>query len=104
MRFDRRVTFLKDDSHYDPKIHGYTDGDIEIATYPANVTDVGINKSVQVFGDYKHRALVIRTYYEPPKDWKYLTLDGDEKKYVLNTVREPLKYFTLIVGETSGDN
>ena len=80
--------------------HKYVGGDEELLTLPANVTDVGVEKSAQIFGDYKHRALVIRTVYEPPKQWGYLKLDGDSRKYVLNTYRKPLKYFTLIVGET----
>lgn len=103
MRFDRLVTFHSTaERHYDPKKHGYVGGDNELATLTANVTDVGTNKSVQLFGDYKHRALVVRTIDEPPKQWNYLTIDGDSRKYVLNTSREPLKYFTLIVGETNG--
>lgn len=101
MIFDRQVTFYDTgEEHYDPKQHKYVGGDEELVTLPANVTDVGVEKSAQVFGDYKHRALVIRTVYEPPKQWGYLKLDGDSHKYVLNTYRKPLKYFTLIVGET----
>ena len=90
MIFDRQVTFYDTgEEHYDPKQHKYVGGDEELVTLPANV-----------FGDYKHRALAIRTIYEPPEQWGYLKLDGDSRKYVLNTYRKPLKYFTLIVGET----
>lgn len=103
MIFDRIVTFHDTaEEHYDPKTHGEAGGDKVVATLPANVTDMGVNKSVKLFGDYKHRALVIRTAYEPPKQWGYLTVDGDKRHYVLNTSREPLKCFTLIVGETNG--
>ena len=101
MIFDRQVTFYDTgEEHYDPKQHKYVGGDEELVTLPANVTDVGVEKSAQIFGDYKHRALAIRTVYEPPKQWGYLKLDGDSRKYILNTYRKPLKYFTLIVGET----
>lgn len=104
MIFDRQVTFYDTtERHYDPKKHGYVGGGSKPVTLPANVTDMGVNKSAQLFGDYQRRALVIRTIYEPPRHWGYLALDGDSRKYVLNTYRKPLKYFTLIVGERSNE-
>ena len=105
MIFDRYVTFHdKSGRKYDPKQHKYVGSDSQIMRLRANVTDVSTDKSVQLFGDYKHRALVIRLTKEPPQKWSYLTLDGDPKQYALNTMRKPLKYYTLIVGETNGQN
>ena len=103
MIFDRYVTFHdKSNRKYDPKQHKYVGDDTKVVKLRANVTDLGTEKSVQLFGDYKHRALVIRLTKDPPEKWSYLTLDGDSKKYVLNTMRTPLKYYTLIVGESDG--
>lgn len=99
MIFDRVVKFYDStEKHYDPKQHGYVGGDKVVSTLQANVTDVGTVKSVQLFGDFKQNSLVVRLYTAPPK-WSYLTIDGNEKKYVLQTMRKPLKGYTLIVGE-----
>lgn len=102
MRFDHVIKFYdKSERHYDPKTHGYVGGEKLVSILHGNVTDVGTVKSVQLFGDYKQNSLVIRLYAAPPK-WSYLTIDDGTQKYVLQTMRKPLKLFTLIVGESNG--
>lgn len=102
MRFDHVIKFYdKSGRHYDPKTHGYVGGEKLVSALHGNVTDVGTVKSVQLFGDYKQNSLVIRLYAAPPK-WSYLTIDDGKQKYVLQTMRKPLKLFTLIVGESNG--
>ena len=102
MRFDHVIKFYdKSERRYDPKTHGYVGGEKLVSMLHGNVTDVGTVKSVQLFGDYKQNSLVIRLYAAPPK-WSYLTIDGGKQKYVLQTMRKPLKLFTLIVGESNG--
>ena len=102
MRFDHIIKFYdKFERHYDPKTHGYVGGERLVSALHGNVTDIGTVKSVQLFGDYKQNSLVIRLYAAPPK-WSYLTIDDGTQKYVLQTMRKPLKLFTLIVGESNG--
>lgn len=102
MRFDHVIKFYdKSERHYDPKTHGYVGGEKLVSMLHGNVTDVGTVKSVQLFGDYKQNSLVIRLYAAPSK-WSYLTIDNGTQKYVLQTMRKPLKLFTLIVGESNG--
>lgn len=102
MRFDHVIKFYdKSERHYDPKTHGYVGGEKLVSMLHGNVTDVGTVKSVQLFGDYKQNSLVIRLCAAPPK-WSYLTIDDGTQKYVLQTMRKPLKLFTLIVGESNG--
>lgn len=102
MRFDHVIKFFdKPERHYDPKTHGYVGGEKLVSALHGNVTDVGTVKSVQLFGDYKQNSLVIRLYAAPPK-WSYLTIDDGTQKYVLQTMRKPLKLITLIVGESNG--
>ena len=102
MRFDHVINFYdKSERHYDPKTHGYVGGEKLVSALHGNVTDVGTVKSVQLFGDYKQNSLVIRLYAAPPK-WSYLTIDDGTQKYVLQTMRKPLKLITLIVGESNG--
>lgn len=102
MRFDHVIKFYdKSERHYDPKTHGYVGSEKLVSALHGNVTDIGTVKSVQLFGDYKQNSLVIRLYAAPPK-WSYLTIDDGTQKYVLQTMRKPLKLFTLIVGESNG--
>lgn len=102
MRFDHVIKFYdKSERHYDPKTHGYVGGEKPVSVLHGNVTDVGTVKSVQLFGDYKQNSLVIRLYAAPSK-WSCLTIDDGKQKYVLQTMRKPLKLFTLIVGESNG--
>lgn len=101
MRLDHKITFWLSDDRYDPETHEY--GKVtKVAEAMANVTEVGVDRSVQVFGKYDHNAKVIR-FVEPVKNkWSYLTFDDGDQKYVMQTSRVPLKNTTLIVGESDG--
>lgn len=99
MRLDHEVTFWLDDEEYDPQTHQY--GDVKkVATAVASVTDMGTDKSVQLFGNYAQKAKVIRLAEPVTVNWSYLTIDDDATHYALNTSRNPLQNATLIVGET----
>lgn len=105
MIFDHKVVFVsKANRKYNPRTHQYEGEAVTSKPYRANITDVGANRSVQLFGNYQQRAKTIRLTKEPPKSWDYLTIDGDDTAYVLQTMREPLKYYSLIVGESNGKN
>ena len=95
------VYFLKGNAPEIISVDGYVGGEKLVSMLHGNVTDVGTVKSVQLFVDYKQNSLVIRLYAAPPK-WSYLTIDDGKQKYVLQTMRKPLKLFTLIVGESNG--
>lgn len=99
MRLDHEITFWTDDEEYNPKTHEYGDQK-KVATAAASVTDMGTDKSVQLFGNYAQKAKVIRLADPITVNWSYLTIDDDATRYVLNTARDPLKNATLIVGET----
>ena len=99
MRLDHEVTFWTDDEEYNPKTH--EDGEPkEVASAAASVTDMGTDKSVQLFGNYAQKAKVIRLVEPITVNWSYLTIDDDATRYALNTSRDPLQNATLIVGET----
>lgn len=103
MRMDSIVEFhTLEKAHYDPHKHGYVDGEDTVIKTPANVTDVGTDRSAQVLGNLNANSKVVRTYEEPPAKWNYLLIDGHVTKYRLVTQRKPLKLFTLIVGEDNG--
>ena len=99
MRLDHEVTFWIDDEEYNPQTHQY--GDVKkVATAAASVTDMGTEKSAQLFGNYAQKAKVIRLTEPITANWSYLTIDDEATHYALNTARAPLQNATLIVGET----
>ena len=72
-----------------------------VATIYGNVTDMGVDRAVQVFGNYNHQSKILRLESTMPKSWSYLTIDGDTAKYRMQTSRKPLKGNTLIVGDSN---
>ena len=71
MRLDHEVTFWLDDEEYNPQTHQY--GDVKkVATAVASVTDMGTDKSAQLFGNYAQKAKVIRLVEPITVNWSYL--------------------------------
>lgn len=103
VRMDSLVCFYSATNRkYNPRTHQYEGGPEMVAELPANVTDVGTDRSVQVLSNLNANSRVVRTYEEPPANWDYCLIDGHVTKYRLVTQRKPLKLFTLIVGEDNG--
>lgn len=100
MRYDISITFIKDstDSHYDPDLGEWIEDEPTVTVTDANVTDLGTNRSVALFGDIKQGAVVVRTqplFLVP--EWDSIEIDG--KSYQLTTARQPLDRNSLIVEE-----
>ena len=62
MRYLDEVTFIKEspDSHYDPDLGEWVEKEQTQAVFSANITDIGTDRSVKVFGDIKKGAKVMR--------------------------------------------
>lgn len=100
MRMDSKISFYSDSKRrYNPHTSKYDGGTELVATRYGNVTDVGTNRSVELFGKYDRRAKTIRFSEPVTVSWSYLTIDDSSVKYRLNTERRPLKGVSLIVGE-----
>lgn len=99
MRLNHEITFWLDDEEYNPKTHECGNKKV-VAVAAASITDMGTDKSVQMFGNYAQKAKVIRLAEPITVNWSYLTIDDDATHYALNTARNPLQNATLIVGET----
>ena len=100
MRLTNEVKFYNQtERHYNPNTSQYEGGEMLVDTVMANVTDVGTNRSVELFGKYDANSKVVRLIEPIDKVWSYLTIDDDSTRYVLQTTRQPLKNTTLIVGE-----
>ena len=102
MRFDNEIKFYSESQqHYDPETSDYV-GDIElIDTIFANVTDIGIDRGMALFGKMDTGSKIIRLINLPKGAWSYLTIDDDPKHYVLRSQIDH-HHYSLIVGENHG--
>jgi hypothetical protein len=100
LRYDTSITFIKDstDSHYDPELGEWVDGEAKRTGTVANVTDLGTERSVKVFGDVREGAKVIRTMplFSLP-EFGHIEIDG--KTFKETTARNPSGRHSLIVQE-----
>lgn len=104
MRYLEEITFVTEkNSYYDPELGEYVPGEIVRLGTSANVTDLGTDRSAEVFGDIKQGAKVIRLQplFDIPDIWGYIEIDG--KPYELTTDRQPIGRHTLIVQEVTVD-
>ncbi|MGX2944217.1 hypothetical protein [Enterococcus alishanensis] len=101
MRYTTEISFVLPaaDDYYDPELGEYVEGEPDITNTLANVTDLGTNRSVTIFGDIKQGAKVIRTQplFLVPEKWRYIQVGN--KNYQLTTARCPLERNSLIVEE-----
>ena len=101
MRMNHVIRFYTQNTGYNPATGRHDNSAKLVATIYANVTDMGVDRSVQVFGNYNHQSKILRLESAMPKSWAYLTIDGDTAKYRMQTSRKPLKGDTLIVGDSN---
>lgn len=100
MRYDTKVLFIKngEGSHYDPNLGEWIENEPTVTVADANVTDLGTNRSVALFGDIKQGAVVVRTqplFLVP--EWDSIEING--KSYKQTTSRKPLERNSFIVEE-----
>lgn len=102
MRYDTSITFIKDsaDSHYDPDLGEWLEDEPTATITDANVTDLGTERSVKVFGDVREGAKVIRTMplFSLP-EFDHIEIDG--KTFKETTARNPSGRHSLIVQEVA---
>lgn len=99
MRYEQTIVFAAEGkSYYDPDKHGYVEEPETREKASANVTDLGTNRSVQLFGDIKQGAKVIRLYpsFDVP-NYDYIEYMG--KNWQVITSKQPLNRHDLIIQE-----
>lgn len=102
MRFDSNVKFYSGSAeYYDPDKGDWMGKPKLLGEEIANVTEVGTDTSNTDFGNIATRSLVIRLANPVDFDWSYCTVDDSDTKFVPTTSRNPLKNYTLIVGESN---
>lgn len=85
MRYADRVTFVKTaDERYDPDLGEYTHTETISETKPCFAMEMGVEKSVQIFGDYQKARKVI--YLKQPyiKAFDYCEYEGKRYKAQAN--------------------
>ncbi|OTO29401.1 hypothetical protein A5816_001688 [Enterococcus sp. 3G1_DIV0629] len=104
MRFTDEIIFVKrsSDSKYDPDLGEWVEGKPERTRTEVNVTDIGTDRSVTVFGSVKEGAKVIRTQplFSIP-EFDYIEFEG--KTWQVTTARNPSFRNSLIVQEVIVD-
>lgn len=102
MRYDTSITFIKngEGSHYDPNLGEWIEDEPTVTVADANVTDLGTERSVKVFGDVREGAKVIRTMplFSLP-EFDHIEIDG--KTFKETTARNPSGRHSLIVQEVA---
>lgn len=101
MRYDTVVTFHNETDKYDANKGEHVTLD-DSFTALANVTDIGTNRAMELFGALDTENLVLRLMAPVVNSWSYLTFYSSNQRYVRVTTRTPLKGNTLIVGESHG--
>ncbi|HFC9134924.1 TPA: hypothetical protein QFC14_002527 [Enterococcus faecium] len=104
MRFTDEIIFVKrsSDSKYDPDVGEWVEGKPERTRTEANVTDIGTDRSVTIFGDIRQGAKVIRTmplFVVPEYD--RILYEGKTYKDV--TTRTPTLRNSIIVQEVASN-
>lgn len=103
MRYDTIVTFYHADKKYDPRISGYRNRDTVLREQMANVTSLGTNRQIEIFGALKSHQKTIRLMERPPSAWSFLMLENDDTHYKLSTEIQTLKGYAMIVGASDGN-
>lgn len=102
MRPTNEITFVKEssESHYDPESGEWVNGEPKRKPAFLNVTDLGTERSVKLFGDIREGAKVIRAMplFDLP-EFDYIEIDG--KTFKETTARNPSGRHSLIVQEVA---
>ncbi|NUF26337.1 hypothetical protein [Bombilactobacillus mellis] len=95
MRLTNFVKFYKEEnSSYNPDTGQYDDSNQLIAVLPANVTDLGADRTKELFGNLDTDMKVIRTFQPVNFNWSYCLIDNT--KFSQTKI---LSHKSLIVGE-----
>ncbi|PNV57090.1 hypothetical protein [Limosilactobacillus fermentum] len=103
MRFDHEINFYTEESkRYNPLTSQSDGGTKLVASAMGNVTDVGADRTVKLFGSIVQGVKVIRLVEPVNQVWAYLMIDDSPTKYRMRTTTVPLKNSTILVGEDIG--
>ena len=106
MRYDTKVYFWKTGTgKYNPITHRHDNKLKLVFTTYANVTDLGLNKQVELLGGIKEGSKTIRLAHEPEYngEWDFMTVDNHiSPKYRFVSSINVLKGYAMVVGKDNG--
>jgi len=80
MRFNQRITFVKDgDSYYDPNIGNYVEGEKEYDIVPCNISSLKVDRTKELFGELDTDIQVARLQRPYTKAFDYIQINGDKQ-------------------------
>lgn len=81
MRYNERVEIIaKQQEEYNPETGEYTSNEEEKIIVPVHVMDLGIDKQVAVFGEYKRGSKVVYFQNAPKISFDYLKYRNERYK------------------------
>lgn len=105
VRYNHEIKFFSEGKRkYNPVTSQYEGGPKLVADVMGNVTDVGADRTAQLFGNIVQGVKVVRLVEPVEKVWAYLTIDDSSTKYRMRTTTVPLKNVSILVGEDVGKN
>lgn len=103
VRYNHEIKFFSEGKRkYNPVTSQYEGGPELVADVMGNVTDVGADRTAQLFGNIVQGVKVVRLVEPVEKVWVYLTIDDSLTKYRMRTTTIPLKNVSILVGEDIG--
>nr|DAP13915.1 MAG TPA: head closure knob [Caudoviricetes sp.] len=101
MRYNDRVEIItKQPEVYDPEIGEYTSSEGEGLIVPVHVMDLGIDKQVAVFGEYKRGSKVV--YFQNAPKIAFTYLNYRKERYKCRADKQSGRVFYLEKDNTIG--
>lgn len=102
MRYNDRIVFIdKRDEVYNPDTGEYEAGTVSKETVPCFVMDLGLERSVQLFGDYAKERKVVYIRRQLTKSYHHCEYRG--KAYKLITDKQNATVFYLEGDDSLGE-
>lgn len=79
---------------YDPTVGEHIEKDKVKEIIPCNVNHLGMDRSVQLFGDFSVEVYVVRLDYKPNIRYDYVIYEGEKFKVVKEQLRSNVIYIS----------
>lgn len=77
MRYDKRITFVREiEGGFNPSTGNHDEGELIKEELPCNVSNLGINRTNELFGNIDTRIIVVRLQRNYERKFDYVLIDG----------------------------
>lgn len=104
MRYDTLVTFWQEKEFYNPVTKKHENKEVQLTQMFCNVTDLGIQRQVELLGGIDEGSKAVRMMRLPPNKYDYIKITGINEKYRFISSLHVQKGYAMIVGVDSGRN